>query len=557
MLSSKFLVVSFLYLFYATGVVVALPRGGDQFCESVRTVTIVQTVTPNQPPPSSSPPNNANSPPSVVTQRPGNVNLGNGNDNKNGNPKQGGVNGKNNSKTSSSGLPTTSLPPLSTTNRSLAAPPTATPPTNNNKNGNPKNGNPGDNNSGNDNSDNGNPDTSLTLDPSVIQKINGKGQGAGQVDSLVSSNNFINVCIGKTLTAGKQVQAGSCNPTPIGDIPSVDNMPSVKFNSPTNFDTIAANTPFTISLQINNMVTGTFTNAANTYFAAPQQLVGGKIQGHNHVTVQQMASLDSTQPLDPKVFAFFKGLNGVANNGVLTATVTNGLPPGFYRISSISAAGNHQEAIGPVAQRGSFNDVVYITVTQGGKNSNANSVPSSSVPPVNSTSSTVLPTSVSSDVLSSSVLSPAVSSTSPVVSPSDDGGKGGKDSKTPPTDSLPVSTSSSPDVSPTAPPPAPTGTDGKNGGGKNNDGKNDNASPSDSPTPSSTGGKNGGKDDNPTSTPLPDTPTPTAGNDKPDTKDPVVSSSSALPDPTPKGGKDSQGGNGRNSKRMHKRSHLA
>lgn len=73
-----------------------------------------------------------------------------------------------------------------------------------------------------------------------------------------------------------------------------------------------------------------------------------------------MQSLDSTQPLDPQVFAFFKGLNNVANNGVLTATVTNGLPAGVYRISSINAANNHQEAVGPIAQHGSFNDVVYV-----------------------------------------------------------------------------------------------------------------------------------------------------------------------------------------------------
>lgn len=33
MLSSKFIVVSFLYLFYASSFVTAVPRGGDQFCE--------------------------------------------------------------------------------------------------------------------------------------------------------------------------------------------------------------------------------------------------------------------------------------------------------------------------------------------------------------------------------------------------------------------------------------------------------------------------------------------------------------------------------------------
>lgn len=76
-----------------------------------------------------------------------------------------------------------------------------------------------------------------------------------------------------------------------------------------------------------------------------------------------MTSMDSTDPLDPKVFAFFKGLNEPANNNVLTTTVTNGLPPGVYRISSVNAAANHQEVVGPIAQRGTFNDAVYVRRT--------------------------------------------------------------------------------------------------------------------------------------------------------------------------------------------------
>ncbi|KAF9784692.1 hypothetical protein BJ322DRAFT_991980, partial [Thelephora terrestris] len=173
-------------------------------------------------------------------------------------------------------------------------------------------------------------------------------------------NNFINFCAGKTITNGLQVKTGSCNPTPMGDLPSVDNMPTSKFQSPTNFGTIPANTQFDIALKVNNLNTGTFVNAASAYFAAPQQLVNGVIKGHSHISVQQMQSLDSTQPLDPKVFAFFKGVNTVADsNGVLTVTVTNGLPPGVYRISSINAAANHQEVTGPIAQHGSFNDAIY------------------------------------------------------------------------------------------------------------------------------------------------------------------------------------------------------
>lgn len=109
------------------------------------------------------------------------------------------------------------------------------------------------------------------------------------------------------------------------------------------------------------MQTGAFTDANTAYFAAPQQLNGnGQIIGHNHVVIEEIGSLDSTQPTDPTVFAFFKGLNGVAKNGQLTADVTSGLPAGVYRLSSITTAANHQGAIVPVAQRGSVDDAVYV-----------------------------------------------------------------------------------------------------------------------------------------------------------------------------------------------------
>ena len=109
------------------------------------------------------------------------------------------------------------------------------------------------------------------------------------------------------------------------------------------------------------MQTGVFTNADNTYFAAPQQLnSGGQIIGHNHVVVEAIPALDSTQPTNPRVFAFFKGLNSVASNGQLSADVTSGLPAGTYRLSSITSAANHQSVVVPVAQRGSVDDAVYV-----------------------------------------------------------------------------------------------------------------------------------------------------------------------------------------------------
>ena len=73
-----------------------------------------------------------------------------------------------------------------------------------------------------------------------------------------------------------------------------------------------------------------------------------------------MQSLESTQVLDPLTFAFFKGLNDPAVNGVLSAQVADGLPAGVYRMASIHTSANHAPAVGAVAQHGFFDDVVYV-----------------------------------------------------------------------------------------------------------------------------------------------------------------------------------------------------
>lgn len=74
----------------------------------------------------------------------------------------------------------------------------------------------------------------------------------------------------------------------MGDIPSTQNMVSSIITSPTPGQDIAANTAFTIQVQVANLQAGSFTNPANTYYAAPQALQGGKIVGHTHVTVQDL-----------------------------------------------------------------------------------------------------------------------------------------------------------------------------------------------------------------------------------------------------------------------------
>lgn len=211
--------------------------------------------------------------------------------------------------------------------------------------------------------------SSLTLDPAVIAtgfESDGQEQpAAGQVASLTSSNNFINFCATTNLplTNGTQIKTGSCNPAPMGIIPSTNNMPSAKFVSPANFGTVPANQNFTVSIAVSNLATGFFTNAEENYFAAPQQVDGsGNIKGHSHIVIEKLTSLNQTTPTQPGTFAFFKGLNDPAQNGVLNATVAGGLPAGAYRMASINTAMNHQPLLVAIAQHGALDDMIYFTV---------------------------------------------------------------------------------------------------------------------------------------------------------------------------------------------------
>lgn len=97
----------------------------------------------------------------------------------------------------------------------------------------------------------------------------------------------------------------------MGEIPSTNNMISAIITSPKPAENIAADTTFTISVQLRGLQAGAFTNAQKTYYAAPQTLNGqGQVIGHTHVTVQDLGnSLEPNQPPDPKIFAFFKGIN--------------------------------------------------------------------------------------------------------------------------------------------------------------------------------------------------------------------------------------------------------
>lgn len=136
----------------------------------------------------------------------------------------------------------------------------------------------------------------------------------------------------------------------MGDIPASTNMISSIITNPGPGDTIAADTDFTIDVQVANLDAGSFTNPDVTYYAAPQALKGGNVVGHTHVTVQTLgANLAPTQPPNAVTFAFFKGINDAGNGaGSLSAKVAGGLPAGSYRVCTMTSSSNHQPVLMPV-----------------------------------------------------------------------------------------------------------------------------------------------------------------------------------------------------------------
>jgi len=300
--------------------------------------------------------------------------------------------------------------------------------------------------SSNNNGSSSDPQSSLTLDPAVIAtgfEQNGQATPvAGQVASLTSSNNFINFCLtvpNLPITNGQQIKTGSCNPNPMGIIAATTNMPAAKFVSPVNGQDIAPNTAFTISMAVNHLETGNFVNAETNYYAAPQQVnAAGDIIGHTHFTVQSIPSFTSTTPLDSSVFAFFKGVNGAAVNGVVSESVTAGLPAGVYRVCSINTDANHAPCLVAVAQHGSLDDCVYFSVggaggaSPFGGNAAANTTAAASnataaapPPPAAAANSTAAASSAASAASSAAPAASAASSAAPAASSAAAAGKGG------------------------------------------------------------------------------------------------------------------------------------
>jgi len=151
----------------------------------------------------------------------------------------------------------------------------------------------------------------------------------------------------------------------MGDIPAKTNMVSSIITYPETGCVIPSDTDFNITVQMNNIVAGSFTDADTTYYSAPQFLQNGNVVGHTHITVQDLGgTLNPTVAPDATQFAFFKGINDAGNGkGLLTAAVTGGLPAGNYRVCTMASASNHQPVLMPVAQRGTSDDCTKFVVS--------------------------------------------------------------------------------------------------------------------------------------------------------------------------------------------------
>ncbi|KAJ6569132.1 hypothetical protein B0H19DRAFT_938970 [Mycena capillaripes] len=190
------------------------------------------------------------------------------------------------------------------------------------------------------------------------------GASIGGPGPPTSVNNFINFCaLNLPLTNGLQITTGSCNPAPMGVLPASNRLPASKFTYPRNGGILAPNAPMTIGLAVTNLAMGNLANLNASFLAAPQQLdANGNIQGHPLIVVDQLSSFNQSEPTNPTLFLFAKGIAALPDSTGVVTTTFPGLPVGFYRMSSIIRATNGQPVLLRILQHGAVDDAIYVWV---------------------------------------------------------------------------------------------------------------------------------------------------------------------------------------------------
>jgi hypothetical protein len=184
--------------------------------------------------------------------------------------------------------------------------------------------------------------------------------------------------IGKTI-AGSQVQEAvgvqlktggiACSSTPLGLIPSAARILTTLISEPAYGATLDASVNNTIKVRTTNLKSGFFDDPNAQYYLVPSTLspIRKTSEGHQHVVVQPMGN--GQQPLDPRNFAFFKGINDKEVDPTrreLFATIPGGTIKnnGPHRICTISGTFGHQSALAPVQRRGPSDDCIIVNVVK-------------------------------------------------------------------------------------------------------------------------------------------------------------------------------------------------
>lgn len=168
--------------------------------------------------------------------------------------------------------------------------------------------------------------------------------------------------VGGVQLNGSQVPDGFCSSQIMGQIPSTEHMTSTIILTPRSEAILEPNKDFTVTIKINHLVTGKFSDPKSQYYLSPQKLDdSGAILGHSHLVVQRIDSSDDGDAPDARNFTFFHGFDDPASEGKYVQTVP-GLPTGRYRICTLSSSLSHQPVIMPVAKRGAPDDCIRITV---------------------------------------------------------------------------------------------------------------------------------------------------------------------------------------------------
>ncbi|KAJ3070244.1 hypothetical protein HK102_006724, partial [Quaeritorhiza haematococci] len=171
---------------------------------------------------------------------------------------------------------------------------------------------------------------------------------------------------GLPLGDGSQIRGGFCSATVQGQIPSVDKMVSTLIVKPSYDAKLDPQKDFTVEIVVNNMETGFFDDPQSLYYRTPQTLnSAGIIQGHQHISIQELSARGLASAPDAATVAFFQGINEggqILSVRVPAGTISNN---GVYRICSITGTRGHQPVVMPVARRGAQDDCIRVRIEAG------------------------------------------------------------------------------------------------------------------------------------------------------------------------------------------------